>query len=68
MDIDNSKTYLGIECMCVCMYYRIENVKTEQVVVTRSLTFEGNNTHTQATRVETNRVKDILFLGLQRAQ
>ena len=31
--------------MCVCMYvciYSIESVKTEQVVVTRSLTLEGN--------------------------
>ena len=27
-------------CIAACMYYSIENVKTEQVVVTRSLTFE----------------------------
>ena len=26
----------------MCMYYSIENVKTEQVIVTRSLTFESN--------------------------
>ena len=29
-------------CMYVCMYYSIENVKTEQAVVTRSLTFQSN--------------------------
>ena len=29
-------------CISVCMYYSIENVKTEQVIATRSLTFEDN--------------------------
>ena len=31
------------------MYYSIENVKTEQVVVTRSLTFESNQRAPQGT-------------------
>ena len=29
--------------MYACMYYSLENVKTEQEVATRSLTFEGNH-------------------------